>query len=256
MANSINTNYGANIALQNLNATSKLLETTQNRVNTGMKVSSAKDNGAIFAIATNQRAEMSSLDSIKQSIQRGQSIVDVALAAGDTVVAALTEMKSLAVAIEADGTTTSANYTALKADYDALQTEITKAFSAASFDGVNLWSATATTSVKVGTGATDTYAIGVAAPANGTPAAVTAAGVDVAGVYVNAWFWRRHMLLADPSEFGALWLADWGDNPVVAPPAAPDRPWPAPLGLPRPAVWQFTSRGIVDGVEVDLDCAL
>ena len=68
MANSINTNYGANIALQNLNATSKLLETTQNRVNTGMKVSSAKDNGAIFAIATNQRAEMSSLDSIKQSI--------------------------------------------------------------------------------------------------------------------------------------------------------------------------------------------
>lgn len=86
--------------------------------------------------------------------------------------------------------------------------------------------------------------------------AFTAAGVDVAGVYVNAWFWRRHMLLADPSEFGALWLADWGDNPVVAPPAAPDRPWPAPLGLPRPAVWQFTSRGIVDGVEVDLDCAL
>ncbi len=186
MANSINTNYGANIALQNLNATSKLLETTQNRVNTGMKVSSAKDNGAIFAIATNQRAEMSSLDSIKQSIQRGQSIVDVALAAGDTVVAALTEMKSLAVAIEADGTTTSANYTALKADYDALQTEITKAFSAASFDGVNLWSATATTSVKVGTGATDTYAIGVAAPANGTPAAVTAAGVDAAIKAVTA----------------------------------------------------------------------
>ena len=52
MANSINTNYGAAIALQNLNATNAQLERTQNRVNTGMKVATAKDNGAIFAIAT------------------------------------------------------------------------------------------------------------------------------------------------------------------------------------------------------------
>ncbi|WP_461344404.1 flagellin N-terminal helical domain-containing protein, partial [Brevundimonas sp. GN22] len=47
MANSINTNRGALVALQTLNQTNKGLETTQNRVNTGMKVSSAKDNGAI-----------------------------------------------------------------------------------------------------------------------------------------------------------------------------------------------------------------
>ncbi|MBD3838523.1 MAG: flagellin, partial [Brevundimonas sp.] len=39
---SINTNYGASIALQNLNKTNAQLEMTQNRVNTGMKVSSAK----------------------------------------------------------------------------------------------------------------------------------------------------------------------------------------------------------------------
>ncbi|MEG2496830.1 MAG: flagellin, partial [Brevundimonas sp.] len=58
MANSINTNRGALVALQTLNNTNKSLETTQNRVNTGLKVSSAKDNGAIFAIATSQRAEM------------------------------------------------------------------------------------------------------------------------------------------------------------------------------------------------------
>ena len=100
MANSVNTNRGALIALQNLNATNRALETTQNRVNTGMKVSSAKDNGAIFAIATSQRAEMGAQDAVKQSQQRGQSIVDVALAAGETITEALTEMKSLAVAIQ------------------------------------------------------------------------------------------------------------------------------------------------------------
>lgn len=178
--NSINVNAGALVALQNLNATNKQLEIAQNRVNTGLKVATAKDNGAIFAIATNQRAEMGALDAVKQSVQRGQSIVDVALAAGDTIVAALTEMKSLAVAIEADGTTTSASYLALKADYDALQTEITKARNGATFDGVNLWTATAVTSVRVGTGTTDTYDIGVAGAATGVPATVTAAGVDAA----------------------------------------------------------------------------
>ena len=70
MANSINTNAGALIALQNLNATNRDLNVAQNRVNTGLKVSTAKDNGAIFAIATAQRAEMGALDSVKQSIQR------------------------------------------------------------------------------------------------------------------------------------------------------------------------------------------
>ncbi|MBA4013945.1 MAG: flagellin, partial [Phenylobacterium sp.] len=45
--NSVNTNKGAMIALQNLNATNKDLGTVQNRINTGLKISTAKDNGAI-----------------------------------------------------------------------------------------------------------------------------------------------------------------------------------------------------------------
>ena len=81
MANSINTNVGAMVALQNLNATGRELNVTQNRVNTGLKVASAKDNGAIFAIASGLRAEQGALDSVKNSIQRGISVIDVALAA-------------------------------------------------------------------------------------------------------------------------------------------------------------------------------
>src|SRR5690606_30547231 len=132
------TNPGALIALQNLNATNRDLNVAQNRINTGFKVATAKDNGALFAIATNQRAEMGALDAVKQSIQRGQSIVDVALAAGETVVAALTEMKSLAVAIEGFGATPptdNPSYDAYVADYDALKQEITDALAGATFDG-------------------------------------------------------------------------------------------------------------------------
>src|SRR5690606_6271069 len=101
MANSINTNVGALVALQNLNATSRDLNVAQNRISTGLKVASAKDNGALWAIAQTQRADMGAMDSVKNSIQRGRSVVDVGLAAGETIMAALTEMKSLAVAIEA-----------------------------------------------------------------------------------------------------------------------------------------------------------
>ncbi|OGN50244.1 MAG: flagellin [Caulobacterales bacterium RIFOXYB1_FULL_67_16] len=175
MANSVNTNMGANVALQTLNATNKALATTQNRVSTGQAVSSAKDNGALFAIATNQRAEMAAQSSVKQSLQRGQSIVDVALAAGETVVAALTEMKSLAVAIEAGGS--SATTTALQADYDALQTEIDNALAGANFDGENLW--TASVSVITDTSAT-AYTIGMGTPADATPSSATAANVQTA----------------------------------------------------------------------------
>jgi flagellin len=134
MATSINTNYGAAVALQSLNKTSQQLETTQNRISTGMKVSSAKDNGAIFAIATSQRATAASQDAVRAGLQRSQSITDVALAAGDSITSALEEMKSLAVNI---ASSTGSAQTAYLADFNALGTEIASAITGASFDSVN-----------------------------------------------------------------------------------------------------------------------
>jgi flagellin len=127
---SINTNYGAMVAAQSLAATGRDLERVQNRVTTGLKIASAKDNGAIWAIATTQRANSKALDATINNLQRSQSVTDVGLAAGDTIIAALTEMKAIAAAIEAGGTTT-----AYQNDYTALANEITAAVAAASFDG-------------------------------------------------------------------------------------------------------------------------
>ncbi|TCS03910.1 flagellin-like protein, partial [Caulobacter sp. BK020] len=90
--NSVNTNSGAMIALQNLNSTNNELQVTQQRINTGKKISSAKDNGAIWATAKVQSSTASSLNAVKDSLQRGQSTIDVALAAGDTVTDLLGKM--------------------------------------------------------------------------------------------------------------------------------------------------------------------
>ena len=137
MANSINTNYGANIALQNLNATNRALETTQNRINTGKAVNSAKDNGAIWSIAQNQTTQMNALDAVKQSLQRGQSTIDVAMAAGETVKDVLGQMKNLVLAASDPGVD-EASLQAYEDDFKNLAKQIETTVKGASFNGVNM----------------------------------------------------------------------------------------------------------------------
>ncbi len=144
MPNSVNTNVGAMIALQNLNATNADLMTTQNRINTGKKVASAKDNGAIWAIAQNQRATSSSLNAVKDSLQRSQSTVDVAIAGGEAVSDLLVQMKEKALAAS-DSSLDAASRTALNDDFKALRDQISKSVKNATFNGINMLDGTQAT---------------------------------------------------------------------------------------------------------------
>jgi flagellin len=142
--NSVNTNAGALVALQNLNATSSELNQVQTRINTGQRVSSAKDNGAIWAIAQNQRGTSQALNAVKDSLQRGQSAVDVAISAGETISDLLLKMKEKALAAT-DLTLDSASRTALNDEFKSLRDQIAKVSANADFNGANLIKATGTT---------------------------------------------------------------------------------------------------------------
>ncbi|WP_374346456.1 flagellin [Phenylobacterium sp.] len=137
MPNSVNTNVGAMIALQNLNSTNADLMTVQNRINTGKKVASAKDNGAIWAIAQNQRSTSGSLNAVKDSLQRSQSTVDVDVAGGESVSDLLLQMKEKALAAS-DSSLDSASRTALNEDFKSLRDQIGKAVTNATFNGINM----------------------------------------------------------------------------------------------------------------------
>lgn len=143
LSSSVNTNVGAMIALQNLNTTNTELQTTQNRINTGKKVASAKDNGAIWAIAQGQRADIGALGAVKQSLDRGVAALDVALAAGETVSDLLLQMKEKALAAT-DESLSSASREALNEDFQALRDQITSVTTNAEFNGVNLLAQSAT----------------------------------------------------------------------------------------------------------------
>ncbi len=144
MPNSVNTNVGAMVALQNLNATNSELMTVQNRINTGKKIASAKDNGAIWAIAQNQRATSGSLNAVKDSLQRSQSTVDVAIAGGEAVSDLLLQMKEKALAAS-DSSLDTASRVALNEDFMALRDQIGKSVSNATFNGVNMINSGGTT---------------------------------------------------------------------------------------------------------------
>jgi flagellin len=137
MANSVNTNAGALIALQNLNASNAQLATTQSRINTGLKVAGAKDNGAIWAIAQGQRADIGALNAVKASLDRGVSAVDVSLAAGESVSDLLLQLKEKALSATDKSLTTAAR-SALNEDFKAIRDQITTVTGNADFNGINL----------------------------------------------------------------------------------------------------------------------
>lgn len=146
--NSVNTNNGAMIALQNLNATNKDLNTVSGRINTGLKIATAKDNGAIWAIAQNQRAESSSLNSVISSLNRGQSVAEVAMSAGGAISDILVQMKEKVLAATEAGLST-ASKQALSDEYTALRDQIDTIANNATFDGVNLISSLAVNSASI-----------------------------------------------------------------------------------------------------------
>jgi flagellin len=133
---SVNTNAGALIALQSLNKTSKQLAVVQNRINTGLKVSSAKDNAAFFNIAQNLRADVAGLNAAKQSIDRALGAVDVAVAAAESVSDILISLKEKAVAAK-DPSIDTATRTALNDDFVSIRNSITNIVDNAEFNGTN-----------------------------------------------------------------------------------------------------------------------
>ncbi|GGE30701.1 flagellin [Marinicauda pacifica] len=137
ISNSVNTNAGAMVALQNLNKTNSELQEVQTRINTGMKVAGAKDNGGIFAIAQRMRSEVSGYSAVQQSLDRGMATTDVALAAGEAISDLLIEMKEKALAA-GDASLDTASRSALNEDYKALRDQIGTIVSNAEFNGVNL----------------------------------------------------------------------------------------------------------------------
>jgi flagellin len=137
MSFSVNTNTAAMTALQYLAATQGELARTQSAINSGLKVASARDNGAIYAIAQNQRGAVAGYESVINSINNGTSSIDVALSAGQSISDLLIQLKQKALSA-ADSSLDTASRQALNADFTALRDQISTIVKNAVFNGFNL----------------------------------------------------------------------------------------------------------------------
>jgi flagellin len=135
--NSINTNVGAMVALQNLTATEHSLAVTQNRVNTGLKIASAADNGAIWAIAQTESAQAKSLDTVTNSLNQGKSVLDTTTQVGGQLTDILTQMRQDALAASDSGVSNTQR-TQYQNEFNSLGQSYANAIASATFNGVNL----------------------------------------------------------------------------------------------------------------------
>ena len=166
--NSINTNTGALVALQSLNATNSQLQTAQNQISTGLRVAGAEDDGSIYAIAQGQRSQVSALGAVTDSLNRASSVLDVAVTAGQTISDLLNQLKSKA--LEASDTSLStSDRSAINSDFKSLIGQIKNQVSNASFDGANL----------IATGGATIYAL--SGPSTGNKLSLAAQSLALGG---------------------------------------------------------------------------
>ena len=137
MAISVNNNSAALLALQDLANNQNQLSKTQGVVASGLSVSVAKDNPAIWSVAQNQQQEVNGLGAVVKSLNRATSISDVAAAAGQTVVNLLNQLKQEALSATEPSLDASSRQ-AMNNNFKNLIGRIVGTVNSASFDGANL----------------------------------------------------------------------------------------------------------------------
>ena len=132
--NSVLTNTGAMTALQVLNSVNKDLGVTQGRISTGLKVATADQNAAIFAIAGTMKADVAGYETIAEGLGLAESAVSVARSASENISELLKEMKTKIVEAQPGS---GKDRTKLQNDITELKNQISSIASSASFNGMN-----------------------------------------------------------------------------------------------------------------------
>lgn len=147
----VNTNNGAMVALQSLNSTNRDMAKTQNAISTGLKVATAKDNGAIWAISNKMKSDISAYDRVSESANKAIAQVDTAIAAGESIMDLMNQMKGKALAATQDNISATAR-DALNADFVQLRDQVTSVIANSSFDGANMTNGSAAINAAVSLG--------------------------------------------------------------------------------------------------------
>lgn len=137
MPSIINTNVASLNAQRNLSTSQSALNTALQRLSSGLRVNSAKDDAAGLAIATRMTAQGRGMAVAIRNANDGISLAQTAEGALSTIQDHLLRMRDLAVQ-SANATNTSADRGQLQSEYDQLNQEISRIYTQTTFNGLNI----------------------------------------------------------------------------------------------------------------------
>ncbi len=174
---SVVTNIGALNAQNQLISTERNLQTTINRLSSGLRINGAKDDAAGLAIAENLRADVQGLNQAVRNANDGISVINVADSALNEMGNLLSRAMTLAeqAASDTSGANNSTSKSAINNEYSQILSEIDRIASTVEFNGLHLLSGTgATVDVQIGLGSSTNDRITI------TTTGVTASGLGLA----------------------------------------------------------------------------
>ena len=121
----VNSNIAAKYALNNLNKTDRELTSAMERLSSGKRINSARDDAAGIQVAIRMEAEINGLSSALRNANDAQAAVDTAEGGLNEIHTLLLRMREIAVAA-ANDTNTTADRSSLQTEVGALETEITR----------------------------------------------------------------------------------------------------------------------------------
>jgi flagellin len=173
MPQTINTNLSSLNAQRNLASSQTSLQTSMQRLSSGLRVNSAKDDAAGLAIAERMNAQVRGMNVAIRNANDAISLSQTAEGAIGKIGDALQRMRELAVQ-SANGTNNSGDRGNLQTEFAELQAEVARLVDGTQFNGTTLFD---------GTTATFTFQIGPGTTANDT---IDIAGTDLTTVVRDA----------------------------------------------------------------------
>ncbi|HEX7689504.1 MAG TPA: flagellin domain-containing protein [Burkholderiaceae bacterium] len=161
MPMTINTNIASLNAQRNLNASQGSLATSMQRLSSGLRVNSAKDDAAGLAIAERMNSQVRGMNVAVRNANDGISMAQTAEGALAQVSNSLQRMRELAVQAR-NSTNSSSDKDSLNKEFSQLQAEITRVLGGTTFNGKHILGSDATSltfQIGANTTADDTISV-------------------------------------------------------------------------------------------------
>lgn len=137
MASTINTNIASLNAQRNLNSSQSALSTSLQRLSSGLRINSAKDDAAGLAISDRMSSQIAGLNQAARNANDGISLAQTAEGGLSTATDLLQRMRTLAVQA-ANGTNSASDRASVQQEVSQLQQELNRVANTTQFNGQNL----------------------------------------------------------------------------------------------------------------------